>query len=282
MPLRVTFDSNTLDFACRPERFHKDPRQPELAKVKAALSTGQIKGFYSVTLLTIEAVMRRDRALVLAGTTVRSHSSEPKLLANADLPPEMKAKVGEADVITVTTTLTVDEPHRQPIPEEFKRRVRAAKDLGVKVLQPVPRIGAFRFDDPTGEFYLDIGHDDALGAWIDKAHEVGRAIESRGCGYAQVKALGLNMSNPSDAWYQGLTNAKDIHEERAVERAFSEWADGDAIASHIAHGIEVFCTGDVGRSNAGPSVLNVENRAWLTRTYGVKFMTFDELLTTLP
>lgn len=282
MPLRVTFDSNTLDFACRPERFRKDPRQPELAKVKAALSTGQFKGFYSVTLLTIEAVMRRDRAQVLAGTKVRSRSSEPKLLANADLSAEMKAKVGEADVVTVTTTLTVDEPHRQPIPEEFARRIKAAKDVGVQVLRAVPRIGAFRYDDPTGEFYVDIGNDDALGAWIVKVHEVSQAIESRGCGHAQVKALGLNMSDPFDTWYKGLTNAKDIHEERAVERAFSEWADGDAIASHIAHGIEVFCTGDVGKSNAGPSVLNAENRAWLTGTYGVEFMTFDELLATLP
>lgn len=280
--MHVTFDSNTLDLACRPERFRKDPRQPGLTKAKAALSNVQIKGYYSVTLLTIEAVMRRDRARVLAGTTLVSRSSEPKLIANANLSPEKKAKVGEAEVIEVTTTLTVDEPDRQPIPEEFVKRIKAAKDLGVKVLQPVPRIGAFRYDDPTGEFYLDIGDDSMLGAWIDKAHEVGRAIESRGCGHSQVKALGLNMSNLSDAWYQGLTNAKDIHEERAVERAFSEWADGDAIASHIAHGIEVFCTGDVGRSNAGPSVLNAENRAWLTGTYGVKFMTFDELLATLP
>ena len=72
MPLRVTFDTNTLDLACRPERFPKDPRQPELAKVKAALTSGQLEGFYSVTLLTIEAVMRRDRAQVLAGAVVRT------------------------------------------------------------------------------------------------------------------------------------------------------------------------------------------------------------------
>lgn len=282
MPLRVTFDSNTLDFACRPERFHKDPRQPELAKVKAAIASGHIQGFYSVTLLTIEAVMRRDRAQVLAGTTVRRSSTEPKLIRNAELPPQVKAKVGEADVIEVSTTLTVGEPDRQAIPDEFARRVKAAKALDVRVLQQVPRIGAFRYSDPTGEFYLSAGEGEALGAWIDKAHEVSRAIESRGCGHAQVKALGLTMSDPSDAWYQGLTKAKDIHQERAVERAFSEWADGDAIASHVAYGIDVFCTGDTGKSNAGKSVLDAANRAWLTATYGVRFMTFDELLASLP
>ena len=94
--------------------------------------------------------------------------------------------------------------------------------------------------------------------------------------------LGLAMSDPADAWYQGLTNAKDIHEERAVERAFSEWADGDSIASHVAHGIDVFCTEDIGRSNASPSVLDAANRAWLEATYGVNFMSFDELIATIP
>jgi hypothetical protein len=39
-----------------------------MRKVNDALASGQIKGFYSVTMLTIEGIMRRDRADVFADT----------------------------------------------------------------------------------------------------------------------------------------------------------------------------------------------------------------------
>lgn len=38
--MHVTFDTNVLDLACRPERFPKDPRQPALGKVRDALRAG--------------------------------------------------------------------------------------------------------------------------------------------------------------------------------------------------------------------------------------------------
>ena len=41
MALRVTFDSNVLDLACRPERFPKDPRQSLMQKVHDALASGK-------------------------------------------------------------------------------------------------------------------------------------------------------------------------------------------------------------------------------------------------
>ena len=71
--------------------------------------------------------------------------------------------------------------------------------------------------------------------------------------------------------------ATDIHEERAVERAFSEWADGDSIAAHIAYGLDIFCSDDVGKSNPTNSVLDPNHRAWLTQIYGVQFMAFEDL-----
>ena len=70
MPRRVTFDTNVLDLACRPERFPKDPLQPLMKKVHDALASGQLEGFYSVTMLTIEGIMRQDRADVFAGTRI--------------------------------------------------------------------------------------------------------------------------------------------------------------------------------------------------------------------
>ena len=64
-------------------------------------------------------------------------------------------------------------------------------------------------------------------------------------------------------------------------RAFSEWADGDSIAAHIAYGLDIFCSDDVGNSNSISSVLDNANRAWLSETYGVRFMTLEELANSL-
>ena len=284
MVLRVTFDTNVLDLACRPERFPNDPRQPLMQKVHDTLANGQIDGFYSVTMLTIEGIMRRYRAEVFTGTRTVMQPETNQFTRNADLPDTIREQVGNEDLETIVLELQVEQPGREPLQPEVINRMNAAKVLGLKVLKDVPRIGAFHITDPTGEYYLKKGEGAELQAWIDKAHEVGRAIEARGVGFAQVKALGENMtaSDPASLWFRSLDQATDIHQERAVERAFSEWADGDSLAAHVAYGLDVFCSDDVGRSNATNSVLDPNNRAWLTTTYGVQFMTFEELAVSLP
>jgi hypothetical protein len=281
MTLRVTFDTNVLDLACRPERFPKDHRQPQMQKVHDALASGQIEGFYSVTMLTIEGIMRQDRAGVFAGTRTVMQPETSKITKNVELPDAIRVKVGSGDVETIGVKFRVEQRGRKPLHHEVIARMKAAKALGVKVLKDVPRIGAFNIADTTGEFYLCQGD---LAAWIDKAHQVAHAIEARGIGIAQVKALGGAMaaSDPASAWFRSLDQATDIHQERAVERAFGEWADGDSVAVHIAYGLDVFCSADVGNSNATDSVLDPVHRAWLTATYGVRFMTFDDLAASLP
>lgn len=284
MPLRVTFDTNVLDYACRPERFPKDHRQPQLHKVHDALASKHIQGFYPVTMLTIEGIMRKDRAEVLGSTELKQQPEKFSVTRNADLPEAIRAKVNGADIETVTVNFTVEQSARKPLHPEVIARANAARALGVRVLKHVPRMGAFTINDPNKEFYLDNGDGSTLADWINRAHEVSRAIENRGLGIAQVKALGQNLAlkDPESAWFHCLENAKDVHQERAVERAFSEWADGDAIAAHVAYGIDVFCSSDVGNSNVTNSVLDPASRAWLTTTYGVRFMTFDDLLAYLP
>lgn len=282
--LRVTFDTNVLDWACRPERFPKDPQQPLMQKVHAALVNGQIEGFYSVTMLTIEGIMRRDRAEVFAGTRTVMQPETSGITKNADLPDAIREKVGIEDVETITVELQVRQPSRKPLHPEVIARMKAAKAAGFKVLQGVPRIGAYHITDPAGDYYLSLGKDADEKVWIDKAHEVARAIEARGIGFAQVKALGNSMavSDPSSAWFRCLDQAVDIHQRRAVERAFSEWADGDSVAAHIAYGLDIFCSADVGNSNAINSIFDPIHRAWLTNAYGVRFMSFEELAASLP
>lgn len=283
MNLRVTFDTNTLDLAYRPELFPNNPLQPHLHRVRDALVAGQIHGFYSVTMLTIEGVMKRDRAAVFAGTRINPQPEVRSITKNADLPEEFRAKAGGADIETFTTHLQVEQPDRQLLPPAVAERARVAHQRGALALKGLPRTGAFNIRDPADRYYLSNGEGSELSAWLDKAQEVAKAIECRGLGFAQVKEIGrsLNSQDMQEIWFKALTNTKDIHQERAVERSFSEWADGDAIASHVAYGIDVFCSNDFGRSNPAGSVLNSDNRAWLTATYGVRFMKFDELLNSI-
>lgn len=284
MVTRVTFDTNVLDLACRPERFPRDPRQPALGRVHDALSAGAIEGFYSVTMLTIEGVQNADRADVFASTKTVMQEQPSFVTKNADLPDSVRAIIGDGDLETIPMNFHVTQPTRKPLHPEVVRRMHAAHGLGVRVLKAPPRIGAFYVTDPDGAYYLPNGEGAALEAWIDTVHAVGREIDQRGVGYAQAKALGAELAaqTPGELWFRALDAAKDVHEQNAVKRAFSEWADGDAIAAHIAYGLDVFCSADVGNSNAQNSVLDAANRAWLTATYGVRFMTFDELLAALP
>ena len=239
MTIRITFDTNVLDYACRPERYPKDRRQPKLQAVRDALVGKRIEGFYSVAMLTIEGIMREDRADVFANTRLTPGPEKISTKKNAELRESVRAVVGSADVDAVEINYVVDQPNRKPLHPEVVARVRAAKALGVRTLKAVPRLGAYHIEDPNKEFYLDIGDDKgSLGAWVEKIHGIAREIECRNLGFAQVKGLGARMAcDPAEAWFMALENAKDIHEERAVERAFSEWADGDAVAADLAYGL---------------------------------------------
>ena len=284
MALRVTFDTNVLDLACRPERFPKGPRQSQMQKVHDALANGQIEGFYSETILTIEGIMRKDRGKVFTGTRTVMQPEARQIARNVDLPDAIRETVGSGDLETIVMELQVEQPGRKPLPPQMIARMKAAKDMGFKVLKGVPRIGAFHITDPTEEYFLKQGEGAELTAWIDKAIEVAGAIEARGVGFAQVKGLGKGMaaSDPASIWFRSLGQATDVHQKSAVERAFSEWADGDSVAAHVAYGLDVFCSDDEGKSNAADSVLDPTHRAWLAETYGVRFMTFEDLAANLP
>ena len=161
MVLRVTFDTNVLDWACRPERFPKDPLQPLMYQVNAALRNGGIKGFYSVTMLTIEGIKRCDRAEVFANTRITSESEAAYTIKNADLPDAVRKIVGSGDLETIPLTLRVEQPSRKPLHPEVASRMKAAREMGVRVLGDVPRTGAFHLTDPSGR-----ARDRRSGCWI--------------------------------------------------------------------------------------------------------------------
>ena len=281
--LRITFDTNVLDRACRPQRFLKDTQQPMMRKVYEALANGQIKGFYPVTMLTIEGIEHKDRAKVFAGTRIETQPEVIKTIKGTNLPDEIRNIVGDGDLLSINVEYNVEQPDRKPLHREMKKRATAAKALGIRALKAVPREGSFHIIDPTDDWYLKPGEGVELDDWTNRVLEVARAIEDRGLGFAQLKALGESMltSERTSPWYRNLDKADDKHKQNEVIRAFSEWADGDSLASHIAYGLDIFCSHDFGKSNAKKSILDPTNRLWLNETYDVQFMTFEELAANL-
>ena len=89
-----------------------------------ALANGQIEGFYSATMLTIEEIMQRDRAEVFADTRTVMQPETSQITKNADHPDVTREKVGGGDLETITMEMRVEQPTRKP-PQ--LARLKAAK-----------------------------------------------------------------------------------------------------------------------------------------------------------
>jgi hypothetical protein len=257
MPLKVTFDTGALDDMLWPESA-KQPTDPaDATRVRAAVQAGVIQGFFSETLVTLEGIQRKDRVDVLSSTQLQSQSTS-----------------NSPNTITLSISVVRDQ---KPLPPKFDRRIQAARNLGMRALM-VPRLpdGVYAKDD-DGTLFEPPGD---LEQFVDKAVRLRNEIGARDIGYAVAVKLGLQLSTRdgvSEWWYHGLKRTKDIHECRQVERAVSEWADGDSIAAHYGYGSDLFCSKDFGKGASGPSVLDCYNREWLREEFGIQFVTLAEL-----
>jgi hypothetical protein len=265
--MKVTFDTNTIDRAVRPERFPKDPRQSEYIQVQQALASGRIQGFISETLFSLEGMQRLERAGVFGGTTTVTHESEAAV------------ETASGNGTAIQITIQVQQPDRKPLHPEMARRIKAALDIGMRFLS-APRTGAIKIDDPDHMIYAAETQGIDLRERLNRYHNALRSIEERGVGMTLCKQLGQNFSAREkihEPWFKGLQRARDVHEQNQVARAFAEWADADAIAAHVGYGIDYFCTEDAGKSAGAASILDATNSAWLTAQFGVRFVSLSDL-----
>ncbi len=263
--MRVTFDTNALEKAARPERCARDPLHPDYLKVHQAIIAGKISGFFSETIINLEGIQKADRSAVL-GSTAMTHSEQIK----------EHPKTGD---IVVAITCTVSDPLRKPLHPEVQARIRAARNLGLRLLK-APRIGSQLINDPDGTVFATEADNAALESRLRLYQLVLLELDARGVGFVQVKRLAgkfATRANAQEPWFESLKRARDVHEVNAVIRAVAEWADGDSVAAHIGYGIDYFCTGDEGKSSGAASVFDVTNRAWLAATFGVRFITMTQL-----
>lgn len=112
--MRVTFDTNTLEKAARPERCARDPLHPDYLKVHQAIVAGTISGFFSETIINLEGIQKADRSAVLGSTTMSQS--------------EQITEHPEAGDTVAATTFTVSDPLRKPLHPEVAARIRAARN----------------------------------------------------------------------------------------------------------------------------------------------------------
>jgi len=118
--IRVTFDSNTLDRAVRPDRFPKDPQQGAYIKVRSALAAGRLKGYFGESLITLEGIENKDRVGVMSSTRLAMQELRPYTASD------------RREVIEVPMRM---EQARKDLHLEQRARILAALKLKVHALR---------------------------------------------------------------------------------------------------------------------------------------------------
>lgn len=259
MPLTVTFDTGALDDVVRLDRPQSPTEPADAARVRAAVESGAIRGFFSETLITLEGIQRDDRIAVLGSARLERNSWSPA-----------------PNVIAMSLSFRQD---RKPLHPGFSRRIDVAREIGMRALMAPRLLGSgccARDDDGT---LFEAPAD--LEEFVSKSTSLRNEIGARRVGHAAAVNLGLRFSardGVAEWWYHGLLRAKDIHERRKVVRAVAEWADGDSIAAHYGYGVELFCSKDHGgRRGGSASILDPDNRKWIAATFGIRFVDMAEL-----
>jgi hypothetical protein len=265
--MRVTFDTNVWEHLVRPAAHQNSPEYASLLAVHEAVRSGRVSGFISETFATVEAIKRRVRF---------------EYLEDRPSPINVSSEASSGGRIQGQIRIAANSDDHPGLPAIQRSLLEEAFALGFKIL-PSSRLGTLRPPELNrAETRIPLTEEQNNNIWplMERIDEVATAIEARGVSMAPLIAIAeriqrrLGIREP--AWFDGLGQARDQAEKKEIADAFSEWADGDSIALHVGYGLDIFCTNDHAKA-AGSSVFNMENRAWLASTYGVRFMSLAEL-----
>lgn len=272
--MRVMFDTNTWQKVVAPERFPRDPQQHLMIDIRRAVETGRIQGFISETVATLEAVPKGQRSAFL----LRREEDAVQVVSRHAVPnPETGGTKYQFTLQLAGNSAA--HPGLKPV---LSDRLQLAFNLGFKLV-PVPRIGTARPPEiDREEFRIPLSEEQRADVWtlLARIDEVSEAITSRGVGFAVLCEIAARMQQrlglKDKPWYHGLNEPRDVQEDREIDAAFAEWADGDSVAVHIGYGLDAICTGDHGKGTSR-SVFNAENREWLRQAYGTQMMSLADL-----
>jgi hypothetical protein len=263
--MRVTFDTNTLADVVSPATSQRPTGAADGATVRAAIQAGAVRGFFCEALIILEGIKNADRSAVFGSTEANTHYQH--------------GVAPDGNGVTMIN-IRVEQPDRRPLDQRQADRFLAAFGLGMKLLGAT-RIGMVRVDDPDGSRYVAEPDEVQLGRRLDRHLEAVTAIEARGLGCAQAQKIADEIRAEIGGYgpfISYLGKPRTPAEQRQINRAIAEWADGDSVAAHYAYGNDLFCSEDCNRTHPGtPSVLDPKNRQWLSDEFGMRFATLAEL-----
>jgi hypothetical protein len=122
-------------------------------------------------------------------------------------------------------------------------------------------------------------NDEQISIRLNRTSHAARSIESLGLGGSQIFSMGEKAKeiDPSLKFKPLVVAAAKHHKASEISGAVAEWADGDAVAAHYGHSLDLFCTLDFGKSAGARSVLHASRRAWLHEAFGMTILTPAEL-----
>jgi hypothetical protein len=167
-----------------------------------------------------------------------------------------------------------DQSARPRLSPKFEDRLNDAAQLGILVIK-IPLYTELKL--PIS-FVAKEPPD-----FVGKFESIYSAIKQRGVGRAPLENLGPELAMKAGGSHKFALGAiPDLScytadEREKIKSTVAEASDGDAVAAHFAFGNDLLCSEDFGKSASSPSVLDADNRNWLTKTFGIQFATLGEL-----
>jgi hypothetical protein len=253
----VTFDSNVWRKVASPMNFPKDPEHKINEKLNLLIKQGQIKGYLSETIFTLEAIKRVDRKKVF------------KIYR-----PNIDVKIQDNSMINgnINLTLTMG-PGKENQPELnyfLREHLNDAVGAGFEIIH-LPRIGGFLNEEADKYRVVFEGND--LKKYLDKVIEVAQRIESMNCGFKWIETIGLKYDQKV---FNGIGKAP-TSEDNNIANAVAEWADGDTVACAVGIGSDFICTNDRGKAAGSNSVFATHNINVLSNEYGFQLINLQKL-----
>ncbi|MBC8199357.1 MAG: hypothetical protein H8E80_04835 [Desulfobacteraceae bacterium] len=256
--MNVTFDTNVWRIVASPQTFPREQSLSSFNTIIDSIRNDLLLGCLSETVFTLEAIQKADR---------RRFFSEYY--------PEIKTSVteGKDGSIGLSFSIGPDPSALSGNNPYLAKHLQDALLLGSKLMR-CPRFSGMVNSDLKHQWFINL--DEKTHERANKFGAISREIESRGCGMSDMKQIGKRYAPPNKPWIEGLKIAPD-NEDVAIVKAVAEWADGDAIAVHYAHGNDFFCTRDKAKSAGVSSILSENNREWLESSYDIKFVSPEDL-----
>jgi len=243
-PVKVTFDKNVYEFVVDPNKdapiTHDDRHSYEI--IHNLILQGRIIPFISETILTYEAVAKKDRLKVL--------SKPERLLIKAD---GSKITIGSNPEIFPGAHAKDD------------RYLNAAISMGFKIL-PGKRLGKLVNSSIKAEWYYYIDKDYLQTS--ERFSEIVKIIQGLGGGYTQYIDL---ITTPLNKHFNPLERLTLFEgNPKILNAAIAEWSDGDSVALHITYGLTYFCTNDNGKNAKLNATLGPKVSAALEERFAFK------------